>query len=384
MEVQEYVDAKKQLYSLVLQFIEDDEEENGEKFTKLVDFIEKYHYAANKEELEDILSLISSIANNHYRNQHFFSNIEKLFLHLENQIKQNVSNTEIYELFKENKRILVFLFEKKIITINDEIIHSMLYKKITYFNYFYNIIESLSNDTKRIEITKKSILDSNPLILENFDEKQKKGENDSQICEIIRKDSVVDFITYVNRENISLSSTIVESVFETNLLLLSKSPTLIEYAAFFGSIQIFQYLNKNGVELNSSLWNYAIHGKNPEIIMILENEQIEPIDSSYLSCLNEAIKCHHNDIVEYIKLNFLKSDDIKFDYFNDHLYYAYQNHNYEYILTKEKDDDEDERKIETYTNLNYFYAAEFNYLELVKLLLKNKNIDINLSIICHH
>ena len=197
MEVQEYVDAKKQLYSLVLQFIEDDDEENGEKFTKLVDFIEKYHYAANKEELEDILSLISSIANNHYRNQHFFSNIEKLFLHLENQIKQNVSNTEIYELFKENKRILVFLFEKKIITINDEIIHSMLYKKVTYFNYFYNIIESLSNDTKRIEITKKSILDSNPLILENFDEKQKKGENDSQICEIIRKDSYDEFIIYL-------------------------------------------------------------------------------------------------------------------------------------------------------------------------------------------
>ena len=41
-------------------------------------------------------------------------------------------------------------------------------------------------------------------------------------------------------------------------------PTLIEYTAFYGAIQILNYLNKRGVELTSSLWIYTIHSKNAE------------------------------------------------------------------------------------------------------------------------
>ena len=71
---------------------------------------------------------------------------------------------------------------------------------------------------------------------------------------MIRDDNVVEFITYVNKNNISLNSMIQTSIYETNSFLLKKQSvlrrnddgvTLIEYAAFFGSIQIFQYLQMN-------------------------------------------------------------------------------------------------------------------------------------------
>ena len=54
-----------------------------------------------------------------------------------------------------------------------------------------------------------------------------------------------------------------------------KKITLIEYAAFFGSIQIFNYLKLNKISLTPSLWKYAIHGNNAEIIQILEENHFQ-------------------------------------------------------------------------------------------------------------
>lgn len=49
------------------------------------------------------------------------------------------------------------------------------------------------------------------------------------------------------------------SIFEANSYLIEKkTQTLIEYAAFFGSIQIIKYLHFNNVELDPSLWIYVI------------------------------------------------------------------------------------------------------------------------------
>lgn len=50
----------------------------------------------------------------------------------------------------------------------------------------------------------------------------------------------------------------------------SQVPSLIEYAAFFGSIKVFNYLYKNEVKIYQSIWPLAIHGNNPELIHLLE------------------------------------------------------------------------------------------------------------------
>ena len=78
-----------------------------------------------------------------------------------------------------------------------------------------------------------------------------------------------------------------DSIFETNRFLINKTPKLIEYAAFFGSIQIFNYLITNNAEIKPSMWLYAIHGKNAEIIHLIEENQIRPQDGSYNECLIE-------------------------------------------------------------------------------------------------
>ena len=51
---------------------------------------------------------------------------------------------------------------------------------------------------------------------------------------------------------------------------------LIEYASFFGSIQIIQYLRYSNVQLMRSMWLYVIHSNNVELVHFLEENEIKP------------------------------------------------------------------------------------------------------------
>ena len=70
--------------------------------------------------------------------------------------------------------------------------------------------------------------------MEEFDKKCRIGENDSKICELIRNDSINEFIEYVKKGNVSLTMRIKPSIFETHYYLNRfQNQTLIEYACFF-------------------------------------------------------------------------------------------------------------------------------------------------------
>ena len=178
------------------------------------------------------------------------------------------------------------------------------YKLKKYPEYFRHEIELFQGTEKQEE--------------KEFYEKRKKGENDNYICQIIQQDLIDDFVIYVNHKNLPIQTTkiIPESIFETNSFLLKNEPSLIEYAAFYGSIQIFNYLKYNKVELSPSLWLYSIHGKSAEIISILEEEKVKPKDQNYDEYLKESIKCHHNDFAEYIINNLIDKNDMKFSFKN--------------------------------------------------------------------
>ena len=88
---------------------------------------------------------------------------------------------------------------------------------------------------------------------EESEQKISIGENDNYICELIRNDSIEDFVTYVNQQCIDLTNYFIKkSIFETNYVLQNNTITLIEYAFFFGSLQIIKYLMLNRCELTYS------------------------------------------------------------------------------------------------------------------------------------
>ena len=274
------------------------------------EIIKANNLSAKKSDLIEILRLITKVANNHTRTPNFSSKIQEILLFLKDKIISNFSNSEIFQIFKSNKRILLFLFEEKILIPDQSIADSLTtsnFKQKKYIYYFYPELKSFYNDKILKNVNKKI----NYLLKkgnEFFEEKRKIGENESDLSYIIRNDLIDDFVTLHNQSKLQFSTKINQSIFETNPFLMKNQATLFEYSAFFGSIKIFNYMRINNVKLDSSLWFYAIHGNSPEIIHLLEENHIKPPANSNKKLLRESIKCHNNNITNYIKNSLMKNE----------------------------------------------------------------------------
>ena len=268
--IAEYITQMKKIDESILQFLENDTKSDI-NFNNLCQILEEYNIKEDKCKLKEFLRLLSHIANNHHHTNNFFDKTKQIIaLYLED-IKRHFAESEIFQIFCKNKMILLFLFENKILIPDIKmlkiIINNDRYRKSYYLQYFYNEFKSLIKEEKEelmplrkfsLDIPKITITDvlseesnKNP---ELFIKNRQIGENDDYICQLIRKDSIDEFIKYVNESNIQLNLEIKTSIYETNTFLLKeKKHEIIEYAAFYGSIQIFKYLLQNNVKLNQSL-----------------------------------------------------------------------------------------------------------------------------------
>lgn len=323
IDIQRYFALKNEIYNNFISFVEC-ENDIDIYYQILIDFLEIHAIQENREDMKLFLRLISKVAKNTFRKSNLFEKIEKIILHFENEIKQTFSNWEIFTFFKKQKRILLFLFEKRIINVDNAIAQYFLQKNDFYF--FHEIKFFIEN--KKKEIIESKLAKFEPGILNKYEEKRRVGENDSYICFLIRNDLIDEFITFVNQTNLTLSNSIKPSIFETNSFLLKREPSLIQYSAFFGSYQIFKYLMKriNEEYIEDSydvkycnddlyeeykenlMWLYSIHGNNPMIMKKLKNEYYKPKNNSFLECYIESIKCHHFDITK--SLEKVVTDDI--------------------------------------------------------------------------
>ena len=371
MNSKEYFDTMKDIQENILNFLE--EKDNSEEIFIILE--SKFNDKKIKDHLYELLSLlhlISKIGNNHHRFPNFFSKIERILLIFKEDIKKYFPNSEIFNIFKNNKRILLFLIEQQIIVF-DEYIAKRITNTEKYINakyplYFQSEIQPFINEKwfPKINEWAEEIKKELP---ENFHAKRKEGENDNQICELIRKDMITEFADYVTRNGVSLRATIQPSIYETNSFLLEKQTesnqnqklTLIEYAVFFGSIQIFNYLRLEGVELKPSMWTLAIHGQNAEIIHFLEENHVELKDKSYKQVFYESIKCYYNDFAIYFKNNYLQNEENSQDTINHCLKY----HNFAFLEN------------ESINKSLFCNLCKYDYCALVVDLLKDKDIDVN-------
>ncbi|KAK8846433.1 hypothetical protein M9Y10_020454 [Tritrichomonas musculus] len=373
-DIVEFINEKKEMYDVLLDYLE-----NGDSnLDFLLNTMNVHFFLEDKDELNEFIRLLFKISNHHQRQPDLFAKIKQILDIISNSIKKTYSNIDIFKIFCKNKLFLLYLIEKNVISIDNTIVNLIMEKSepnsSKFCHFFYPEIEFFINEEKRKEI-KKELLNIDPQIFTNFESNRQKGENDSYICKLIRNDLIDDFISHVTRTNLSLSSKIKSSLFETNNFLIKNESSLIEYAAFFGSIQIFRYLQLSHVKMTPSLWLYAIHGRNAELIHLLEENQVELDDKTYEKYLKESIKCHHNDIASYFLNNFANeteeqlNDDFEFTFKNNVVAYAFQYRNYSFI---------DKEINHIYV---FFYSCLFNLFPLVKLFLKTKDVSYNYKII---
>ena len=182
------------------------------------------------------------------------------------------------------------------------------------------------------------------------------------ISEIIRRDSLNDFISYIEKYDYSLNNCIKRSIFETNLFLIKRpNPTLIEYAAFFGSIQIFNKLLMNGATFEPSILLCAIHSQNIELIHMLEEHFVDKKDDFYEKCFYESIKSHHNEIANYFMCNFVQDEKENSHYA---LVQFFKKYNFAFMQNE-------------FVNKSLFYElCEYDYYTLIYNLLQIVSFDI--------
>lgn len=352
MSIQQYIDKMKKIQEEVLAFInnDDDIEQN---FQKLIEHLEYQNIKKDKHEFKSFLYLISNISSNHHRSAEFNTKIDQILQYFSQTISENFTNNEIFHIFESSKRSLLFLIENSVLTIEKSIYNKFLQidsnSISNYIQYFYPEVKQFIEEDKQEQN-----------LVKNFEEKRRIGENDSYICEVIRNDSVDEFIEYFKGKTSSIYSICVEnSIFETNNLLLHKNISIIDYIFFHGSNQIIQYvmqlIGKGFIYIFGRALRYSIHSNNSQLIQfLLEKNSSEFIES--LECEIELIKCHHNELRK-----FLKQDKYEDKIFNRSLQY----YNFEFI------------DINHINKMNFYHLCKYDYFTLVKILANSADFNVN-------
>ena len=382
MTIQEQLDKIKSIQAALLVYLEN---ENQGKCEKLLKLLEDTKIREDRHNFKSFLYLIQIISNYHHRLPNLFDKVEQILLLFKSEILKYFTNNEIFKIFCKNKKLLLFLIEEKIIIVDQEITDTIISRKFKYLGYrqfFYPEIKPFIN--KRIGVSFDDFFDDkyteqseNVQLPENFYENRKKGEMDGQIFEIIRNDSIDEFIVYINKYNYKIDDRFKVSFYETISFLVDEYwISIIDYALIYGAIQIVKYLLLNHISFDKNSWICAIHGNNPEIINLLEEKKIE--STNYKKILTEAIKCHHNDMARYIKDNYLSDNNLSEDdreYDRDPVYNTKVEFNF---LAKCLHFNNFELiDVDSINESCFYYLCKYGYYHLVKILLNTQKISIN-------
>lgn len=263
----------------------------------------------NYSNLYEILLLFVSIS--HFRPKQA-QNIMDILALLKDHIHQFFTSDEIIKIFCSCRRLLVFLYENDFVNIDSIEKEFQMYDD--RFLLFYPEIRE--HDTSKFQKSMIIIWLSKfvngiekSMTVEEFKEKRRIGHDHCVLSQLIRDDDIVNFQKYISNTNYDIKSKISSSVFESNTFL-NQSPSLIEYSAFFGSINIFKFLLLqlektdyfNETKIIIKLYQYSITGGCLEIIHLVEgiNSNLNIIDKK---CIKQSYDFCSFDKIEFFSID---------------------------------------------------------------------------------
>ena len=114
MEFHDYIEVKKELYDIFLQFLECEKENADEYSSQLFDAIQEQKILQDREEAMLFLHLVVQISNNHHRSPNFVPRILQIIQYFSKFIKATFNNLEIFNFFKSNKLIIIIIIKYQI------------------------------------------------------------------------------------------------------------------------------------------------------------------------------------------------------------------------------------------------------------------------------
>ena len=126
----------------------DDDENNEANFGKLNQLLEDAKIQDNKQDFRLFLHFILKVANNHHRCPNFYSKIDRILQDFSDDLNE-YKNTELFRLFRSNKRLLLLLIESKILPVDEYFVKQISNKKYSlkkYPQYFAPEIKSFMEE----------------------------------------------------------------------------------------------------------------------------------------------------------------------------------------------------------------------------------------------
>lgn len=113
----------------------DGENSKEQDYQKIKDLIKNIKNDFKQHDIREIMYLLVNIAGNHYRTPDFINKIWDVF----HQIIQDLGNFDLFQIFKDHKLLLLYLFQNKIIIPTEKMLDELSkskYKKRKYLYYF--------------------------------------------------------------------------------------------------------------------------------------------------------------------------------------------------------------------------------------------------------
>lgn len=331
---------------------------------EFIEQIPKYFFQSKVQ----IIQLFSSIYSLHFSRVEHRDFCKKLFEILLPQFLQFLSKKEFISMIEfQSKDLYLLFFNLGVIPIDHIIYKIKEYDDPYSFIYFHDIIKEQAKKVyDELKSRYKNIFES--FDFRDFNNRRKIGKNDSPIALAIRDDDATKCQAIISSQNIKTDYHIPYSIFETVEGVSQKSniPSLLEYAAFFGSIKCFKYLVMNDFIVTPKLISFAIFGGNLEIIHICES-----IHAPLELALRSSICCFRNDFFEY----FQDSHDVKFT--DSAICCSIRNYNINSLLHNLQRIYENPNICDDRGDYPIVIASTKDYIDIFYMLISAKKIDLN-------
>lgn len=266
---------------------------------ELLNSFNSYNIDQNIIKFNSIIQMISQFIK--YR-QKSLRTITKFILNITDALKNTFSEDQIIEIFKVSSQpFLDFLYEQKIIS--RPIIASNYTEDQIYTSFYIQSLEQKIDEDEN-------------------EEKKDENNNDCSysIRKIIQNDDIDSFQNFISQTNENINSNLIKNSNQKSKQYFNsfekQCQKYIEYAALYGSIQIFKYLWMNNAAVTDNLFPVSIYGGNFEIIHLVESKinndvnYSQNIDLIMNKAVTAAVSCFRHELVSYLCDNY----SITFEY----------------------------------------------------------------------
>ncbi|OHT06312.1 hypothetical protein TRFO_25654 [Tritrichomonas foetus] len=339
--------------------------------SNISDFIEysKVNFSQSKSKVLQLLISLRSLAT---ARPFILMFARTIIFEFHEEIVTFFASDELTKIFLGNNSLLLALFDIGAVTIDSILKYS---DSLNTFKFFFEQIQSNKNDyfCSKVDQIPMLYYFCQKIKYEEHHLCQIEGNNAERIAASIRFDDLNNF-QYFTRSR-PFNSKIMYSIYDTNGIVscIWKMPTFLEYAAFYGSSKVFNYLlrlyDENDLYPEENVMEYAVAGGDREIIHQLEERNM----TFTVQCLKNSITYFNKGIYDYIIRNSTNSEELSsYEIIFDSLS-SYNIQSFMTFFTKDKLFLKNENN-ETLLHI----AVKNGYYDIVEFLLNEfRDFDIN-------